>query len=225
MIDGLTSITARIKEIENYSKTLAGGMKPAAVSDFEAQLQSSLKSDETASTTETASSAVKGTGYHPFLTKSLAATAENQETTENKVAAAANSDTMGAINKKINEVTKKYGIDEKLLRSVIKVESAFDPFAVSKAGAMGLMQLMPKTALEMGVSKPFDIDENIEGGAKYLRLLLDKYNGDVTKSLAAYNAGPQTVDAVNGVPEIDETQNYVKKITGLLATDTDEEQD
>ena len=81
---------------------------------------------------------------------------------------------------------------------------------------MGLMQLMPQTALDMGVKMPFDIEQNIEGGAKYLKQMLERYDGNLEKALAAYNAGPHKVDAVNGIPAIDETQKYVAKITKML---------
>ena len=84
---------------------------------------------------------------------------------------------------------------------------------------MGLMQLMPKTALEMGVEKPFDISENIDGGTKYLKLMLEKYQGNLDKTLSAYNAGPNRVDEANGIPNIPETQNYVKQIKKILFKD------
>ena len=88
--------------------------------------------------------------------------------------------------------------------------------SVSHAGAMGMMQLMPKTALSLGVTKPFDIDQNIDGGTHYLRLMLNKYDGDLEKALAAYNAGPHRVDAANGIPDIEVTQKYVKTIKNII---------
>ena len=107
-------------------------------------------------------------------------------------------------------------VDEKLLRSVIQTESAFHPCAVSPKGAMGLMQLMPATAQQFGVTDPFDPVENINAGAKFLHDLLGRYNGDLRLALGAYNAGPATVDAAKAVPAIPETVDYVNTILNLL---------
>ncbi len=109
-----------------------------------------------------------------------------------------------------------YGVDESLLKAMAKAESEFDPDATSKSGAMGIMQLMPATAKSLGVTDAYDPEQNIMGGAKYIASLLDKYDGNVSYALAAYNAGSGNVDKYGGIPPFEETQNYVTKILGYL---------
>lgn len=115
----------------------------------------------------------------------------------------------------IRSASNEFGVDEALLRAVIHAESAFNPRALSVAGAQGLMQLIPGTARDMGVLDAFDADQNIRGGARYLALLLRNFNGNERLAAAAYNAGPGAVQKYNGVPPYDETQVYVERV-GVL---------
>lgn len=114
----------------------------------------------------------------------------------------------------IAEASQKYNVDESLIRAVIRQESAFNPQATSYCGAQGMMQLMPETAAELGVKNAYDARENIMGGTKYLSRLLDQFDGNMTKAIAAYNAGPGAVQQHGGVPPYPETQNYVDKVLG-----------
>lgn len=116
----------------------------------------------------------------------------------------------------ITAAAKKYNLPEKLITSVIKQESNFNASATSAAGASGLMQLMPATARYLGVSDRFDPAQNIMGGAKYLRQMLDQFDNNVETALAAYNAGPGNVKKYGGIPPFQETQNYVKKIMNFM---------
>jgi soluble lytic murein transglycosylase-like protein len=114
----------------------------------------------------------------------------------------------------ITEHASRHGISPELVRAVIQAESGFNPRAVSPKGAMGLMQLMPATARDLGVENPFHPGENIRAGVAYLARLLSRFKQNVELALAAYNAGPHRVDQYDGVPPYRETQAYVKKITG-----------
>lgn len=114
------------------------------------------------------------------------------------------------------EASKKYNVPKDLIKAIAKAESDFRPDATSKAGAQGIMQLMPATARELGVTDSYDPYQNIMGGTKYISQMLAKYNGDISLALAAYNAGSNNVAKYGGIPPFKETQNYVAKVTGYM---------
>ncbi len=112
----------------------------------------------------------------------------------------------------IKEISQRHNINPALVKAVIKAESDFDRYAVSKKGARGLMQLMPKTLKDLKVYDPFHPRENINGGVRFLKRLLKRFNNNITLTLAAYNAGPETVERYDDIPPYQETQHYVKKV-------------
>jgi hypothetical protein len=116
------------------------------------------------------------------------------------------------IEKSIHKASRKYNLPPNLIKGVIKAESNFQVSAVSHAGAQGLMQLMPITAKELGITDPFDIEQNIDGGSRYLRKMLDSFGGDVKLALAAYNAGPGTVRKYDGNVPYQETKHYIDRV-------------
>ena len=127
----------------------------------------------------------------------------------------ANGFTQTEIDEAIDAAASRHNVDPNLVRALVKVESNFNPNAVSRKGAMGLMQLMPQTARQMKLRNPFNPEENIDAGVRHLRDLLDTYRGDVRLSLAAYNAGVGAVARSSGIPHYAETRNYVKRITQI----------
>jgi soluble lytic murein transglycosylase-like protein len=143
---------------------------------------------------------------------------ESSQSASAKIVAANSHATMATsvdIDAAIEEAAARHNVDPNLVRAVVKVESNFNPNAVSRKGAMGLMQLMPATARQLKVQNPFDPEQNVDAGVRQLKQLLENYGGDVKLTLAAYNAGAGAVARSSGVPHYAETQNYVRRITNL----------
>ncbi len=149
------------------------------------------------------------TGTSTGTTQAQAASSNTAETPNQTIVQSSPSD----IAQMVREVSSRYHVDPELIEAVVETESHGNPSAVSRRGAQGLMQLIPETAYQMGVKDAFDPKQNLDGGVRYLQTLLERYNGNLDKALAAYNAGPGAVDRAGGVPRYRETRAYVQKVT------------
>ena len=187
MLEGLTSVMGRIEEIKAH-------FKHAAASGV-VHVAPHLESGELTS---------RPNSVKPFFPSYLV------EPVKDKVKGSV--ETVSAYDDIISGAAQKWGVDPALVKAVIQAESGFRTDATSPAGARGLMQLMPSTAASLGVSDPYDPEQNIYAGTRYLKGQLDRFGGDVEKALAAYNAGPAAVIRYDGVPPYQETQNYVQRV-------------
>ena len=200
-LSGVRQIQARIAEIEGQF-ALPKQDLPGA--DFASKLQHEIGRNA-------ASAAGKAQAAdHVPPSASVTAPAAVQKTAAPTQSTLANPE----LARMIHYAAQKYGVDPKLVSAVAEVESGGHQDAVSPAGAVGVMQLMPETAAGLGVD-PYRMESNVEGGAKYLREMLDTFDGDVKKAVAAYNAGPNAVKAYGGVPPYAETENYVSSVLDI----------
>ena len=194
-LSGVKQIQARIAEIEGQF-ALQNQQLPGM--DFASKLQQEIDKNVTSAASKAhAAQRVRETSAAEHTTAAAQERFANPE-----------------LARVIHSAAQKYAVDPKLVSAVAEVESGGDQNAVSPAGAVGVMQLMPDTAAGLGIN-PYDMKSNVEGGAKYLREMLDTFDGDVKKAVAAYNAGPNAVKAYGGVPPYAETQNYVTSVLDI----------
>lgn len=192
---------ALVSRINEQAAKRAEAAKQSNTDDFAAALADSTKAIENNQNTISTNTAVSDTS-----TVSTGQTA----------ASSASSYTSSELDSIFEDAANTYGVSSIILKSIAKAESGFNPSAVSSAGAVGIMQLMPSTAAALGVSNSYDARENIMGGAKYISQLLSNYQGNISLALAAYNAGNANVDKYGGIPPFTETQNYVKKVLSYM---------
>ncbi|HEY1597305.1 MAG TPA: lytic transglycosylase domain-containing protein [Thermoleophilaceae bacterium] len=181
----------------------------ARISQLEAMIASAGAGSPSPASTSTSTSA---TSFDQQLATAQAATATDGTSSTATTGTTDSGSGSVPYEQLIDTAASKYGVDPAVLKGLIKQESGFNPSAGSPAGAQGLTQLMPGTASAMGVTNLHDPAQSIDGGAHYLKMQLDRFGGDYSKALAAYNAGPGAVQRYNGIPPYAETQNYVKNV-------------
>ena len=194
-LSGVREIQARIAEIEGQF-SLSNQQLPGM--DFAARLQQEI--DKNATSAADKAHAAQRVQQSAAVKQAAGVEAENYANP--------------ALARTIHSAAAKYAVDPRLVSAVAEVESGGNQNAVSPAGAVGVMQLMPETAAGLGVN-PYNLEGNVDGGAKYLREMLDTFGGDVKKAVAAYNAGPNAVKAYGGVPPYAETQDYVNRVLDI----------
>ena len=197
-LSGVEAIQARISEIQR--RFGIEGPVPGTTVGFQRALDAELKKNDGATPPQTVGGGATAKADTAKMTPAEAST---------QLSSASNETT-----RFIQEAAAKYGLDSRLVAAVAEAESSGNQSEVSDVGAVGVMQLMPDTAAALGVN-PYDEKQNIEGGAHYLKQMLDTFGGDMKKAIAAYNAGPQAVKDYDGVPPYAETQNYVNKVLDL----------
>ena len=185
MVTGMNKVLTRIAEIQNKFSPATSNAKPE---EFEIALQNAQERQNT--------SVIKR--RDEFVKTNNTSLTQSYE--------------KGSIKQMLVDAAEKHGVDSKLVLALANAESGYRSDAVSSAGAVGVMQLMPDTARGLGITDSFDAKQNIDGGVRYLKQMLNMFGGDTTKALAAYNAGPGAVQKYGGIPPYSETQAYVKNI-------------
>lgn len=207
MIERVEQVLQRINQIEanfNQSPVLKNVQNIRSFEEMLAGTQQKIEKESATAKVAVEKNAVPD--------KMSAALQEAKGVAADKSAGKENHGVAADISAMIQESAARHGVDAALVDAIAKNESAYQPDAVSQAGAVGVMQLMPATADGLGVKNIYDPYDNIDGGTRYLKELLDTFDGDITKTVAAYNAGPQAVKAYGGVPPYAETQSYVKNV-------------